>query len=186
MKKVFFAMMLLAATLTLSAQVTVTRLETTTSNPAYSVPDYIRVNFQTTYPTVTTVEWAPVHEVWAPSSEMWRAVYTENNRVTRVYYDQRGNTYSVALPVISNFVPEDVVTSAIKMYGTSLYDITMMKAADNTDVYQVRLLENNVPKSVWMDEMGVVVTRDVYKVKVDGDEIKIKADDEMKIKQENQ
>ena len=60
-----------------------------------------------------------------------------------------------------------------------------MKAADNTDVYQVRLLENTMPKSVWMDQNGILVTSDVYKVKVEEDEIKVKtADEKIKIEQE--
>jgi hypothetical protein len=179
MKKVIFGMLLLMATISLSAQVTVQRLESTSTNPAYTVPDYIRVNFETAYPTVTVVNWAPVNE-------MWRATYNDNNRMTRIYYNQTGEMYRLALPVISTHVPEEVVTSAINLYGESLYDITKMKAADNTDVYQVRLMENSTPRSVWMNESGVVMTSGVYKIKIEDDKMKIKSDDEMKIKNENQ
>ena len=171
MKKVFLAVMLAVVVWTANAQVTVTRLESTGSNPGYYVPEYIRVNFVTTYPDITTVTWEPV-------SSMWRATYKNNNRINQVYYNTNGVNYTVALPVISNSVPEEVITSAIDQYGASLYSITKMKAADNMDVYQVRLLENSVPKSIWMDEKGMAVTTDVYKVKVEDDKVKIKADNE--------
>ena len=171
MKKVFLAVLLAATIWTATAQVTTYRLESTGSNTGYSVPEYIRVNFVTTYPDITTVTWEPV-------SSMWRATYRNNNRISQVYYNTNGANYTVALPVISNSVPEEVITSAIDQYGASLYSITKMKAADNMDVYQVRLLENSVPRSIWMDEKGTAVTTDVYKVKIEDDNVKIKADNE--------
>ena len=179
MKKVIIATMLMAATWSLSAQVTVYKLESSGTNPAYAIPEHIRMDFQSHYPTITVVNWAPVSEM------MWRATYTENNRISQIYYNNTGQAYRVALPVISTHVPEEVVTAAINTYGANLYDITKMKAADNTDVYQVRLLENNMPKSVWMDQNGILVTSDVYKVKVEEDEIKVKtADEKIIIEQE--
>lgn len=180
MKKVILATMLMAATWTLSAQVTVYRLESSATNPAYSVPDYIRVNFETVHPNVTVVTWSP-----APDN-MWLATYNDNNRVTRVYYNTSGEAYRLALPVISTHVPEEVVTAAIQMYGASLYDVTRMKAADNSEVYQVRLLENAVPRSVWMNADGTIVTTEVFKIKTEDDSMKIKVDEDgMKIKTEN-
>src|SRR5688572_10056631 len=177
MKKVILATMLMAATWSLSAQVTVYRIESSGTNPAYSVPEYIRVNFETTHPDVALVTWAP-----APDN-MWLASYNHNNRMTRVYYNTTGEAYRVALPVISNQVPEEVITSAIQLYGSSLYDVTRMRAADNSEVYQVRLLENAVPRSVWMTADGVTVTTDIYKVKIDDEEMKIKTEEEkMKMK----
>jgi len=179
MKKVVFAMILAAATLSLSAQVTY-RLESSGSNPAYSVPNEIKVNFETAYPSVTTVTWAPVNE-------MWRATYTDNNRITQIYYNNMGEAYRLALPVISTHVPDEVITTAIAAYGSSLYDITRMRAADNVDVFQVRLLENNMPRSIWVNAQGVEVTGNVYKVKVDGDEMKIKSEeDKTKVKLESE
>ena len=167
MKKVIMAMVFAAATWSVSGQVV--KMETTGSNPAYNVPEHIRIHFETSNPTVTTVTWAPV-------SEMWRASYRENNRVTQVYFNNTGEAYRVALPVISTHVPEEVVTAAMDLYGAILYDITKMRSAGNTDVYQVRLLENSVPRSIWMDEKGVEVKTDVYKIKVEDDEMKIKTE----------
>jgi hypothetical protein len=181
MKKVIFATMLMAATWSLSAQVTVYRIESSGTNPAYSVPEYIRVNFETAHPDVALVTWSP-----APDN-MWLASYNHNNRLTRVYYNTSGEAYRVALPVISNQVPEEVITAAIQLYGSSLYDITRMRAADNSEVYQVRLLENAVPRSVWMTADGIMVTTDVFKIKTGDDEMKIKVeDDKIKIKTEEE
>jgi hypothetical protein len=180
MKKVILATMLMAATWSLSAQVTVYRLESSGTNPAYSVPDYIRMNFETANPNITVVTWAPVNE-------MWRATYKDNNRITQIYYNNTGEAYRVALPVISTHVPDEVIASAVGTYGESLYDITKMKAADNTDVYQVRLIENSMPRSVWMNAEGIMVTTDVYKVKVDDDSMKIKSEEgKLKIKTDDE
>ena len=172
MKKVVFSTMLMAATLCLSAQVTTYRMETTGSNPAYSVPNEIKVNFETAYPTITTVTWTPVEN-------MWRAGYTDNNRITQIYYNNTGEAYRLVLPVISTHVPDEVISAAVATYGASLYDITRMRAADNTDVYQVRLIENSTPRSIWMNESGTVVTNSIYKVKVEGDEVKIKSEEKL-------
>lgn len=179
MKQLFLSVALAAITLTLSAQVTVYKVESKGSNEAYVVPENIRADFVTNNPNAAAVTWAPING-------MWQATYLHNNRLSQMYYTENGNSWMVALPVISTQVPEEVVTAAITVYGSSLYDITKMKAADNTDVYQVRLLENNIPRSIWMNESGTVVT-DVYKVKLDEGSIKIKSDEEkMKVKVENQ
>jgi len=111
----------------------------------------------------------------------WRAAYNNNKRMTHVYYNSTGLNYSynVALPVLQTFVPEDVITTAIKLYGNNLYGITKMKGSDDMEVYQVRFLEKGNLKSTWMDVDGVAVLEtDVYKLKIDDGEIKIKSDTE--------
>ena len=175
MKRIILSAFLLASVYALSAQeVTVYRLGTTTSNPGYSVPMQIRTTFQTTYPSATLVTWEPV-------SDWWVASYTIDNRINHVYYNTqpyyliRNESFHVALPVLQTYVPDAVISTAISRFGNSLYDITKMKSASNVEIYNVRLLENGVSRSVWMDEQGTEVT-DVYKVKVDEDGVKIKAD----------
>src|SRR5262245_23821652 len=130
MKKVLFAMVLLTAAISLSAQVTVYKLEGSESNQAYSVPSHVQINFTSTNPTITNANWMPV-------DNMWRATFTQDNRITRIYYnplrfDNTSEQYRVVLPVINTYVPEEVITAAINAYGTSLYDITrVMTAADS-------------------------------------------------------
>ena len=84
----------------------------TTTNPAYTVPYFIRADFETRYPGVTVLMWEPV-ETW------WRASYNSNNRIKHVYYNSAGMDYSVSLPVITGFVPEEVITKAINLHGTN-------------------------------------------------------------------
>ncbi len=170
MKKLILAWILVAATLGISAQVTVYRLESSGTNPAYTVPDYILLDFKRVNPGVTEVE-------WTPADQMWKATFADNNRLTHLYYNNTGEAYRLVLPVISTYVPEEVVASALEHYGTSLYDITKMKAADHADVYQVRLLEQNNLRSVWMNADGVIITEGIYKMKTDDDKIKIKAEE---------
>ena len=158
MKKIFVLTALVTAAWSLSAQeVTVYRLQSSGSYPGYSVPAYIRTDFETNYPGVTVITWEPVNT-------FWRASYTQDNRITYIYYNEAGVNFRTALPVIQNSVPEEIVTRAIHVYGPVVYGITKMKAANDNDVYQLRLLENGSIKTVWMDADGKAVT-DVYKLK---------------------
>ena len=169
MKRIFFSALLIAGAITIHAQeVKVYRMVSTGTNTAVAVPSNIRMRFETTNPNITVISWEPV-------STWWKAAYNADNRITHVYYNEAGDSYRVALPVINGLVPEDVVTSAIKLHGASLYSITRMKSANNTEVYKLRLIENGVLNDTWIDAQGTTVT-DVYKVKVDGDEVKIKSE----------
>src|SRR5437868_11405530 len=135
MKKIILSALLLAATYSLFAQESPVVLKSSASYPAYSVPSNVRTTFQTTYPDVTVVTWEPVDN-W------WMASYAQNNRIRHVYYNTSGNDYIVALPVINSQVPETVVDKSIGLYGTTIYAITKMKAANNSDVYKIHLIEN--------------------------------------------
>ena len=150
MKKIFCAAIMVIAVFTLSAQqpVVYTTTSTTTVDYTNQVPVVIRTNFQTANPTITEVRWMPV------SAEWWSASYTtENNRMTRVYYNTqpwymepgRDNSFKVALPVLNTYVPEDVVTAAIRAYGSDLFSITARKLdANGLQSYFVTLIRNGV------------------------------------------
>lgn len=183
MKKIIFAAIIAAASYSLSAQVVVYRLESTGTDRAYSVPEYIRVNFQSTYPAVITVNWEPVVSIVDPSTTLWRASYRENNRLTQVYYNANGVSHRVSLPVISTFVPEEVVTAAMDKYGSSLYSITMMKPIGDIEIYQLRLLDQTEPRSIWIDESGLEMSEAEYKLKMDDFKLKVE-NDKIKVKTE--
>ena len=181
MKKILLVMMIVAAGYSLSAQdLIIYKTQTTSSsNAAYVLPDPIRVNYATSYPdAVVVTTWEPAGTSW------WSATYKGDNRINHVYYStqlwylERDVNFKVSLPVISTYVPEEVITSAINLYGNSLYSVAKMKSANDMEVYQVRLLENGVERSTWMDAQGVVVTDDVFKAKTDDEKVKLKLDNE--------
>lgn len=148
MKKVIFLMILFGGATTLLAQDNKTYTATSTgSYKAYNAPNNIRMNFQSAYPDAANVTWQPVNE-------FWMATYTANNRLMRVYYGPNGTSYAVALPAIENKIPEDVMTKAMSQFGNNVYDITMMKSANNSTVYMIRLMENGNIRSTWMNEDG--------------------------------
>jgi hypothetical protein len=161
MKKLMFSLVLLTSVYALSAQeVTVYRLSSTTNNQArvMTPPPFIVSNFQTTYPGVTVIAWDPV-ETW------WRASYNKDNRVTHVYYTESGENYRVALPVLQNNVPEEIVSRAITSYGPVVYAITRMKSAAGNEIYQVKLLDSGEARTMWLDNTGSSMNEsDVYKV----------------------
>lgn len=165
MKKIIFAMMLLAAGYSLYAQNAT--YQATGSTSTYKTPEPIRVNFQTYYPGAEMV-------VWEPKGEWWHATYKGDNRMRHVYYAstvyylEHPTNFMVALPVINTYVPEAVITAAIDKYGNNLYSITMMKTANANEVYQVSLIENGALKNVWMNGEGAAFI-DINQIKADND-----------------
>ena len=159
MKKVIFSGLLVAAAATLTAQeVTMHRVHNpnntttvTTTTTTVMVPQHINSQFITRHPGVTVIEWEPM-DTW------WRASYLDNNRMTYVYYNDAGLDYKVALPVLHNSVPEDVVGIALEQYGPALYGVSTMKGADGNIIYQVHLIENGTSRMTWIDGRGTAVT----------------------------
>ena len=165
MKKIFCAAMILAVTYTVSAQEVVV-YKTTTDDLDHSsqVPATIRTNFQTSYPTATTVTWMPMTDDW------WYATYkTDNNRIVRVYYStqpwymMRGESFKASLPVLNTFVPELVITNAINTYGNNLYSITKRLSTGNEESYHVTVIKNGVSEVIVMNGQAVVVYTDINK-----------------------
>lgn len=154
MKKIIFLMILVGGASTLLAQDSTSYSATSTGNyKAYNAPNNVRMNFQSTYPNATNVTWQPMNEWWV-------AKYNTNNRLMRVYYGPNGTSYALALPAIQNKIPEDVISKAINQYG-NIYDITMMKAANNSTVYMIRSMNDRSMSSAWISEDGSVVS-DVF------------------------
>jgi hypothetical protein len=159
--------MLLATVGILNAQVTVYRATNVPMNtytfPGTSVPPYIVTNFDQAYPGVTVLSWDPVRTYW-------RASYKMDNRVIYVFYDERGVNYRASLPVLQNNVSEEVVSTALRVYGPVVYGITKLKGTNDTEIYQVRLLDNGTIKIVWMNTDGTTAA-DIFKVKTEAAEI---------------
>jgi hypothetical protein len=165
MKKIFCAAMILAATFTVSAQEVVAYKSTTNDlDHSSQVPTTIRINFQVSYPTATTVTWMPMTDDW------WYATYkTDNNRIVRVYYStqpwymMRGESFKASLPVLNTFVSELVITNAINTYGNNLYSITKRLSTGNEESYHITVIKNGVSEIIVMNGQGVVVYTDINK-----------------------
>lgn len=125
-------------------------------NAATAVPSSIQSSFQRDYATASGV-------TWQQNNDWYRAVYTSEGRNMQVYYDTRGNSYKVALPVLNSFVPEEVISKAIAQYGHNIYAVNRVKVTDGKDAYQVTLIENGQMRSEWIGEDGSTV-QNVYRV----------------------
>lgn len=73
------------------------------------------------------------------------------------FYNQRGDGYALALPVIQTYVPEDIIDKALNKYGSSLYSIGMVKAVDSGNTYQVGLIERGALRMEYLNETGATV-----------------------------
>jgi hypothetical protein len=138
---------------------------TSTSNyNAYGIPNYVQMNFQTQYPTVSNLTWT------APTADWYHGYYSDaNGRYTHVYYStdpyysvkyypERVVGYTVSLPVLQTYVPDAVITTATNLYKQNLYDITAIKGNNKQDIYLVRVQDNGELKSMWMDAGGTAIT----------------------------
>lgn len=149
MKKAFLSMLMIGSSCALFAQVEQTTKDTVpnatvtptapTSQPddkttlkstgqysAYSavvaVPPNIQTNFNTNFPGVSDVR-------WEQNKDWYRATYTMGARRMRMMYDNRGNSFALALPVSSGLVSDEVIEKAYTLYGDNIYDITRLMLA---------------------------------------------------------
>ena len=161
MKRIFLAVLMIAAAYTVTAQEVVV-YKNTSNEFDYSaqVPATVRANFQASYPTATTVTWMPLNSDW------WYATYkTDNNRIMKVYYNtepwhlMRGNGYKTSLPVFNTYVPELVVTNAINTFGNNLYSITRRMTQNNEELYHVTVIKNGVSEIVLMNGQGMAYNK---------------------------
>jgi hypothetical protein len=131
---------------------------------AYGVPNYVQMNFQTQHPNVSNLTWA------ASTADWYHGYYSDaNGRYTHVYYStdpyynvkyypERIVGYTVALPVLQTWVPDQVISTASNLYKQNLYDIAAMKGNNSTEMYVVRVQDNGEMKSMYMDANGTAVT----------------------------
>jgi len=156
MKRIFLSAIMLATAYTLCAQ-DQPYMATDVNPGTYTAPVIIQTKFQTNYPNATMVTWQPM-------SDWWYATYKDNNnRLVSVYYNTqpyyliRDEVYTVSLPVLNSFVPDDVVTNAVNTYGASLYSITALKPdVNNNTAYEITLVKNGKMEMATMNANGTV------------------------------
>lgn len=175
MKKTFLGLFLVGCSCIMFAQedsvkkmMTDNTLTTTSEYNAYSSftatpPNYVQSYIVRDYPAATNLHWRVDNNDW------WHGYYLDNNNMPmHVYYNTGGNTYTVSLPVKQTWVPDAVVTKTVQLYGPVLYDINTIKGSNKEDIYAVRIIENGVSSTVYMDENGNRVT-DIYRIETTTD-----------------
>jgi hypothetical protein len=126
------------------------------SNNAYNaygttsvnIPYRAQMNLQKDYPTANNI-------TWNQSGDWYHGTYMNNGRYSHIYYDDRGNTYSVSMPVTETYVPDDIMNKVTTMFGPMVYDVTTLKGdSTHQNIYQIRTLENGQVKSQWIGDDG--------------------------------
>jgi hypothetical protein len=169
MKQTFLAVALLGCGFLAGAQDSTdyntmrTTLQSSTGNynayrPVTNVPTTTQGFLVRDYPTVTS-------PVWEQAGDWYRASSLNNNRNIMYYYAPNGMGYTVALPVLQSWIPEEVVTTALNSYGNNIYAINKVRAANGKEVYQVTVLENGQSRYEYIGMDGQPVTAvDVFLV----------------------
>jgi hypothetical protein len=126
------------------------------SNNAYNaygatsvnIPYRAQMNLQKDYPTANNI-------TWTKSGDWYQGTYLNNGRYSHIYYDDRGNTYSVSMPVTQTYVPDDIMNKVTTMFGPMVYDVTTLKGdSAHHNIYQIRTLENGQVKTQWIGDDG--------------------------------
>lgn len=123
-----------------------------TGTAVTSLPYYVQTNFTRDYPNPDNRQYA-----WNQYGDWFSTHYTAKGRLTQYFYDQRGSGYSLSLPVIQTYVPEEIIDKALQKYGARLYSISMLKTADGSSAYQVGLINRGRLHSDYVNEQGVTV-----------------------------
>lgn len=118
-----------------------------------ALPANVQRNFGKEYPGAAGQQYT-----WNQYGEWFHTYYTNQGRLTQYFYDQRGNGYSLSLPVVQTYVPEDIIDKALQKHGARLYSIGMVKAADSGNVYQLGVLERGQIRMEYLHEDGSSVT----------------------------
>lgn len=123
--------------------------------PAYgtasvAIPYRAQLNLQKDYPMVTAN-----NVTWTKQGEWFHGTYMNNGRYSHIYYDDRGNTWTVSMPVTQTYVPDDILGKATTMFGPMIYDVTTLKGdSAHSTIYQIRTIENGQVKAQWIGEDG--------------------------------
>lgn len=136
----------------------VASMNSTASYDAYAtavtaLPANVQLNFSKEYPGALNRQYS-----WNQYGEWFHTHYTNQGRLTQYFYNQRGSGYSLSLPVIQTYVPEDIIDKALQKHGARLYSVSMVKAADSGNVYQLGLLERGQLRMEYFHEDGSLVT----------------------------
>jgi hypothetical protein len=176
MKKTFLAMLLAGSSLAVFAQTDSVKVQTDMTNPnttgsmttnssynAYStytatLPTGMETYVMRDYPAATGIR-------WQQSGDWWHGYYVNAGMPVHLFYNERGQTFTAALPVHQSYVPDAVISKAIDLYGPVMYDINHIKGTSGQDVYLVRILENGQLSSQYMAEDGSKVI-DIYRTDV--------------------
>ena len=119
---------------------------------ATNVPSTVQMSFQKANPSASNAR-------WEQSNDWYRVYYQNNGQDMNAYYDAKGNSFMMALPVMESAVETDVISKLKGMYGTNVYDVTRIKVADHSDAYVVRIIENGQVRSEVVDAQGQAVTQ---------------------------
>lgn len=61
------------------------------------------------------------------------------------------------LPILNNYVPENVVKTLKQKYMGYLYSITSLKMIENHLKYKVSVCDNGITRTEFVDEAGIIV-----------------------------
>jgi len=122
-----------------------------------NLPANVQYRFNQDFPAGVNNQYS-----WNQYGDWFHTYYMNNGRLTQYFYDQRGNGYALALPVLQTYVPENIITSALQKYGSNLYSIAMVKTNNGSNAYQIGLLQHGQINTQYLDDNGATVA-DVWR-----------------------
>jgi len=117
-----------------------------------ALPPNVNYRFSQDFPSAMSNSYS-----WNQYGDWFHTQYRANGRSMHYFYNQRGDGYALALPVIQTYVPEDIIDKALNKYGSTLYSISMVKAVDTGNVYQLGIIERGQLRTEYLNDAGATV-----------------------------
>lgn len=86
-----------------------------------AVPFNVQRSFAQEVPSVSDAQ-------WEPSNEYWKVRYNQDGKEVSRYYGANGQGFTVALPIMASYVPQEVMDKVKQLYGDKVYDVTMLQS----------------------------------------------------------
>lgn len=126
-----------------------------------ALPSMVQMRFNSDFPTTANTAYS-----WSQYGDWFHTHYVNNGRATHYFYNARGDGYSLALPVIQTYVPEEIIDKALQKYGANLYSVSMVKVGDGSSAYQLGLIEKGQMRTVHLKEDGSSVEQ-IWRIEED-------------------
>jgi hypothetical protein len=116
-----------------------------TTNSFPSVPAHTEKQFKKNYPNAERTQWSRAED------DQWRVSCNNKGHWITLIYNDRGESYPLALPVLKNAVPNDVVTAMLERFN-SVYDIAEVNSGVQQAQYLVRTFDANGQLKSWRSD----------------------------------
>ncbi len=107
-----------------------------------SVPSQTEKQFRKNYPAAERIQWSRAED------NQWRVSCHNKGQWITLIYNNQAEAYALALPVLRNAVPPEVVKAILDRFN-AVYDVAELNPGSNSLQYLVRTFDSNGQLKRW-------------------------------------